>query len=176
LNQVTRILGIDPGFRLTGYGLIDTNGQASVYVAHGHIKNTADDPADRLRNIFSELRAVIARYEPDELAIEKVFVAKNADSALKLGQARSAAICATFDAEIPVFEYAARLVKQSITGKGSADKEQVQHMVRVLLSFNDDLSADESDALGIALCHAHSRNIEQLVPGAAAGRRRGGRR
>lgn len=163
---MVRIIGIDPGFRLTGYGVIDTDGQSSRYVAHGHVKNTADDPAERLKRIFSVMRDVIAEYQPHELAIEKVFVAKNADSALKLGQARSAAICASFEADIPVHEYAARLVKQSITGRGSADKEQVQHMVRVLLSYTGDLTHDESDALGIALCHAHNRSLNKLVAGA----------
>jgi crossover junction endodeoxyribonuclease RuvC len=169
LTQVVRILGIDPGFRLTGYGLIDTNGQESCYVAHGSIKNTSADPAARLKNIFSEVRQVIATYQPDELAIEKVFVAKNADSALKLGQARSAAICASFDTEISVHEYAPRLMKKSITGRGSADKEQVQHMVRVLLSYSDPLTLDESDALGLALCHAHTRAINSLLSSAVGG-------
>lgn len=164
-----RILGIDPGFRLTGYGLIDTNGQESVYVAHGSIKNTSVDPAVRLKNIFTEVRQVIATYQPDELAIEKVFVARNADSALKLGQARSAAICATFDTDMSVHEYAARLMKQSIAGRGSADKEQVQHMVRVLLSYADPLTLDESDALGLALCHANTRVLNTLLDGAAGG-------
>lgn len=169
MSAAVRILGIDPGFRLTGYGLIDTNGQQSVYVAHGSIKNTSADPAERLRNIFREMRAVIAKYQPDELSVEKVFVARNADSALKLGQARSAAICASFDADLPVHEYAPRLMKQSITGRGSADKEQVQHMVRVLLSYDGKLTLDESDALALALCHAHTRAISLLMQGANDG-------
>jgi crossover junction endodeoxyribonuclease RuvC len=170
LTQVVRILGIDPGFRLTGYGLIDTNGQESCYVAHGSIRNTSADPAVRLKNIFSEIRRIIDTYQPDELSIEKVFVAKNADSALKLGQARSAAICASFDSHVSVHEYAPRLMKQSITGRGSADKEQVQHMVRVLLSYKGSLTLDESDALGLALCHAHARSINNLLSDAAGGK------
>jgi len=166
---VVRILGIDPGFRLTGYGLIDTNGQKSVYVSHGHIRNTSAEPAGRLKNIFTHLQAVIADYQPDELAVEKVFVAKNADSALKLGQARSAAICASFEADLPVYEYAATLVKQSIAGKGSADKEQVQHMVQALLECKHNLTLDESDALAIALCHAHTRAMNELVGNSVGG-------
>jgi crossover junction endodeoxyribonuclease RuvC len=110
-----------------------------------------------LRNIFSELHTIISQYQPDEMSIEQVFVHRNADSALKLGQARSAAICATFSSKIPVFEYAARAVKQAIVGRGGADKEQVQHMVKILLQYEGEMGLDESDALGIALCHAHSR-------------------
>jgi crossover junction endodeoxyribonuclease RuvC len=115
------------------------------------------------------VQAIIAKYEPDEMAIEKVFVARNADSALKLGQARSAAICATFATAMTVHEYAPRLMKQSLTGRGSADKEQVQHMVRVLLSYDGKLSLDESDALGLALCHAHTRSLKRLIHRRAAG-------
>jgi len=166
MNRAVRILGIDPGFRVTGFGIIDTDGQSSRYVAHGNIKSTHDEPAERLKNIFSVVREVIAEYQPQELAIEKVFVAKNADSALKLGQARSAAMCATFESGIPVHEYAARLVKQSLTGRGGADKSQVEHMVRVLLSYSGALTNDEADALGIALCHAHTRSLNRLVQGA----------
>ena len=159
----TRVLGIDPGFRATGYGVVDTNGQESRHVACGVIKaGKLKDPADRLEMIFSEVGAIVSHYKPEELAIERVFVHKNADSALKLGQARSAAICATFGRDIPVFEYAAREVKQAITGKGSAAKEQVEHMVRILLNLGNELDGlenDASDALGIALCHAHSRAV-----------------
>ncbi len=168
MSEVVRILGVDPGFRVTGYGLIDTNGQQSVYVAHGSIRNTSNEPAVRLKHIFSELRKVIETYRPDELSIERVFVSRNADSALKLGQARSAAICATFDTPMSVHEYAPRLMKQSLTGRGSADKEQVQHMVRVLLSFDDTLTLDESDALGLALCHANTRALNSLLAGSTA--------
>jgi len=158
----TRILGIDPGFRVTGYGLIESNGQESRYISSGVIKAVVkDDPAERLEIIFNEVVSLVQRYEPTELAIERVFVHKNADSALKLGQARSAAICATFGSNIVVHEYAAREMKQAITGKGSAEKEQVQHMVKLLLSLDGKLPMDASDALGIALCHAHTRNMKQ---------------
>ena len=156
----TRVLGIDPGFRVTGYGILDTNGQQSRHVANGVIKTTQEESlAGRLAIIYREVGSLVEQHRPEELAIEQVFVAKNADSALKLGHARSAAICASFEYEIPVFEYAARQVKQAIVGKGGASKEQVQHMVRVLLSIDGALLMDASDALGIALCHAHSRTV-----------------
>ena len=159
-----RVLGIDPGIRVTGYGILDTNGQESRYVTAGIIKTAAiTDTAQRLRTIFTHTEALVAEHQPAELAIEKVFVARNADSALKLGQARAAAICATFKADVPVHEYAARQVKQAIVGKGSAGKEQVQHMVRVLLNLDKGLPLDASDALGIALCHAHMRATGLLI-------------
>jgi crossover junction endodeoxyribonuclease RuvC len=162
MRPSTRILGIDPGFRITGYGILDTSGQQSQHVASGFIKaSQADSVAGRLAIIFREVSKLVETHRPDELSIERVFVHKNVDSALKLGHARSAAICATFEHEIPVFEYAARQVKQAVVGKGSASKEQVQHMVRVLLSIDGVLQMDASDALGIALCHAHSRTLSQ---------------
>ena len=158
-----RILGIDPGFRVTGYGVIDTNGQESRYIASGVIRAVvAKEPAARLQIIFNEVGELVAQHAPAELAIERVFVHRNPDSALKLGQARAAAICATFDGSMTVHEYAAREVKQAIVGKGSAGKDQVQHMVRVLLNLGSELDGmemDASDALGIALCHAHTRTI-----------------
>ena len=158
----TRILGIDPGFRVTGYGVIDTNGQESRYVAAGVIKAVVkDDASERLEVIFNEVGELIAEHQPAEMSIERVFVHKNADSALKLGQARSAAICATFGNEMGVYEYAAREMKQAITGKGSAEKTQVQHMVKLLLNIDKDLTLDASDALGLALCHAHARDMKQ---------------
>jgi crossover junction endodeoxyribonuclease RuvC len=162
VRPATRILGIDPGYRVTGYGIIDTDGQQSQHVANGTIATDSKaDAARRLEVIFREVAALVEAYNPDELAVEKVFVAKNADSALKLGQARAAAICASFDRGLPVFEYAAREVKQAIVGKGGAAKDQVQHMVRVLLTLGADekLPMDASDALGIALCHAHTRTV-----------------
>ncbi|MGI9307973.1 MAG: crossover junction endodeoxyribonuclease RuvC [Gammaproteobacteria bacterium] len=152
-----RILGIDPGYRITGYAVIDSDGQQSQHVCNGVIRATTDDPAQRLRGIFERVAELIAEFAPQEMAVEKVFVARNADSALKLGQARAAAICASFGAEIKIAEYAARLVKQSIVGKGNADKSQVQHMVKALLQLEGDLAADAADALAIALCHAHMR-------------------
>ena len=165
----TRILGIDPGFRITGFGVIESNGQESRYITSGIVPAVkAEGTAARLRIIFSEVTALTAEYHPDELAIERVFVHRNADSALKLGQARAAAICATFEADIPVFEYAAREVKQAVVGKGGAQKDQVEHMVRILLNLDEPATADAADALGIALCHAHTRSSAQLLKEAMA--------
>ena len=156
----TRVLGIDPGFRVTGYGVLDTNGQQSRHIASGVISTLKEESvAGRLAIIFRSVGELVELHRPEELSIERVFVHKNADSALKLGHARSAAICASFEYDLPVFEYAARQVKQAIVGKGSASKDQVQHMVRVLLAIDGKLPMDASDALGIALCHAHSRTV-----------------
>jgi crossover junction endodeoxyribonuclease RuvC len=159
-----RVLGIDPGFRITGYGIIDTNGQESRHIASGVIQVAKiDSVAGRLERIFAAVGEIVEAYKPIELAVERVFVHKNVDSALKLGQARAAAICASFGRNIPVFEYAAREVKQAIVGRGGAGKEQVQHMVRVLLGMNAaiELPEDAADALGIALCHAHTRTLSK---------------
>ena len=159
-----RILGIDPGFRVTGYGVVDTNGQQSRYIASGVIPVAKiDSVAGRLERIFAAVNDIVETHQPTELAVERVFVHKNPDSALKLGQARAAAICASFGRNISVFEYAAREVKQAIVGRGAAGKDQVQHMVRVLLNVDAalELSEDAADALGIALCHAHTRTLQQ---------------
>jgi crossover junction endodeoxyribonuclease RuvC len=162
MRNWVRVLGIDPGYRVTGYGLIDTNGQESKYIAHGVIKaGTSPDTAQRLSAIFFAVNELVEQHQPAELSIERVFVHRNVDSALKLGQARAAAISATFGCKLSVHEYAAREVKQAIAGKGNATKDQVQHMVRVLLNLDSQLALEEdaSDALGIALCHAHTRTI-----------------
>ena len=150
-----RILGIDPGSRLTGYGIIEDSSQGYKYVASGSIHIKADYFPDRLKQIFDGILEIVDNYRPDQMAIEQVFMHKNADSALKLGQARGAAICAVQTRGMPVFEYAARQVKQAVVGKGAADKLQVQHMVKILLSIQGELSYDASDALGISICHAH---------------------
>ena len=150
-----RILGIDPGSRLTGYGIIEESARGYQYIASGCIRITADYFPDRLKQIFDGVLEVVDRYQPECMAIEQVFMHKNADSALKLGQARGAAICAVQTTGLPVFEYAARQVKQAIVGKGNADKLQVQHMVKILLSIQGALQIDASDALGIGICHAH---------------------
>ncbi len=150
-----RILGIDPGSRLTGYGIIDTKGREFVYIASGCIRIEADYFPDRLKQIFDGIVQIIGMYHPEQMAIEQVFLHKNADSALKLGQARGAAICAVQTQGLPVFEYAARQVKQAVVGKGNADKLQVQHMVKMLLQIQGELQIDASDGLGLALCHAH---------------------
>lgn len=152
---MTRILGIDPGSRVTGYGVVETTARGVRYVASGCIRLKSDEFPERLKQIFDGVSQVIELYQPQQMAIEQVFMHKNADSALKLGQARGAAICATLNRQLPVFEYAARQVKQALVGKGNADKHQVQHMVKILLSIQGDMQIDASDALAIGLCHSH---------------------
>ncbi len=154
----TIILGIDPGSVKTGYGVIAVQGQRHTHLDHGFVPVRGDSWGERLGCIFRQLRAVIAEHRPGEVAVEEVFMSKNAMSALKLGQARGAAICAAADADLPVSEYATRRVKQSIVGSGGASKEQVQHMVGVLLGLQQALQADAADALAVALCHAHWRS------------------
>jgi len=170
---MTRILGIDPGSRLTGYGVIDTDGQHARYVTSGCVRVTGSNLPDKLGLIFSELTALIAEFSPSELAIENVFMHRNADSALKLGQARGAAICAGVTRRLPVAEYAPREIKQAVVGKGGADKQQVQHMVRVLLNLNETPQADAADALAIALCHSYRQTSVARVSGSR--QLRGGR-
>jgi crossover junction endodeoxyribonuclease RuvC len=151
---MTIIIGIDPGSRHTGYGIIKVSGNENFHIASGCIHLTALTLPQRLQKIFLELQTVIQLHQPDEAAIEQVFMHDNPGSALKLGQARGAAIVAL---TIPVAEYSARQVKQAVVGHGAAKKEQVQHMVGRLLNLPDKLQADAADALAIAICHAHSR-------------------
>jgi len=158
-----RILGIDPGSRITGYGVIESRSQGSHYIASGSIRIKADSFPERLKQIFDGVSEVIALYQPQQMAIEQVFMHKNADSALKLGQARGAAICATLNNALPVYEYAARQVKQALVGKGNAEKAQVQHMVKILLNIQGKLQVDAGDALGICLCHSHYRETEKRL-------------
>jgi crossover junction endodeoxyribonuclease RuvC len=162
VKDTVRILGIDPGSRLTGFGIVDMQGNRIELVDCGAIA-TEGDHADRLRIIFAELRRLVAEHAPHEVAIERVFVHRNADSALKLGQARAAALCATFDADLPVYEYAARHIKKAVVGRGAAEKDQVQQMVRLLLGMRAVPQADAADALAAALCHAHEREARQLI-------------
>jgi crossover junction endodeoxyribonuclease RuvC len=170
---MARILGIDPGSRLMGYGLIDSDGSASRYVASGCLKVTGNSLSDKLGLIFRELSELIGAYRPHQLAIESVFMHRNADSALKLGQARGAAICAAVCNDLPVSEYAPREIKQAVVGKGGADKQQVQHMVCVLLNLSRTPQADAADALAIALCHSYQQHALRRVSGASGVR--GGR-
>jgi crossover junction endodeoxyribonuclease RuvC len=151
-----RILGIDPGSRLTGFGIIDVGGDQAIAVQHGVIKAGTGEFPERLGIIFAGISDLIDEYQPGEMAIETVFVSRNAGSALKLGQARGAAICAAISRGLPVSEYAPRSVKQAIVGRGGADKVQVQHMVMVLLQLQDKLQEDAADALAVALCHQHT--------------------
>lgn len=151
------ILGIDPGSRITGYGVINAQGHHVEYVASGCIR-IADAPLpDKLGQVFKGISEIIERYQPQECAIEQVFMAKNADSALKLGQARGAAIVASTHCGIEVHEYAARLVKQAVVGSGAADKGQIQMMVSRILSLPGLPQVDAADGLAIALCHAYTR-------------------
>jgi crossover junction endodeoxyribonuclease RuvC len=162
-----RILGIDPGSRLTGFGVLDCAGDSATYVASGSVNSIRGDFPERLRMIFRSVREIVAEYQPDAVAVESVFMHRNAASALKLGQARSAAICATFELEVDVFEYAPREIKQAIAGTGAASKCQVQHMVCRLLKLEGEPSADAADALAAALCHAHQRRLNRQVRTAA---------
>lgn len=157
---MTIIIGIDPGSRRTGYGVIRLEGNRHIYLASGHLNLLSYPAAERLRQIFLGLQEIIEIYKPHEAAIEQVFMKENVNSALKLGQARGAAIVAL---SIPVAEYSARQVKKSVVGNGAADKEQVQYMVKRLLNLSQNLQADAADALAIALCHAHIRGREKLL-------------
>lgn len=164
-----RILGIDPGSRLTGFGVIDFRGDAASYVASGTIKSIDGDFPDRLRQIFETVGRIVEEYRPDIVSVESVFMHKNAGSALKLGHARSAALCATFAYEAEVFEYAPREIKQAIVGTGSATKEQVQHMIVSMLNLDGVPSPDAADALAAALCHGHQRRIRAQLGNIVAG-------
>ena len=151
-----RILGIDPGSRVTGYGVIDSNGVTSRHVSSGCIRTENEDFSSRLGEIFLGIQEVIRAEKPDEVAVEQVFVARNPSSALKLGHARGAAVTAVVTLGLTVAEYTPRAVKKALVGTGAAEKEQVQHMIRLLLGVSGKMGLDESDALAIALCHAHS--------------------
>lgn len=166
------VLAIDPGSRRTGFGVIDVSSTKPRYITSGCINllKLPDMPA-RLDAIFSHIQDICAQVQPTEFAIEQVFLGRNADSALKLGHARGAAIVAAMQAGLPVYEYAARQVKQSIVGKGSADKAQVQHMVTALLNLPGTPQEDAADALAIALCHAHYRQSFARLGSAVQARR-----
>lgn len=154
-----RILGIDPGSRFTGFGVVDFLHDTPAYVASGTIRSVQGAFPDRLRAIFTAVGGIVAEHRPDVVAVETVFMARNAASALKLGQARSAALCATFGHDVAVVEYAPREIKQAVVGNGGASKEQVQHMVVSLLKLDGQPAADAADALAAALCHGHQRRL-----------------
>jgi crossover junction endodeoxyribonuclease RuvC len=157
-----RILGLDPGSRRTGFGLIESRGTTLVAIAHGCLNVAHATPAARLRLIFEGLQALMAEHAPAEVAVERVFVSRNVDSALKLGQARGAALCA-IPQGVPVFEYAPRAVKLAVVGSGAAEKFQVAHMMRTLLALTERPGADAADALAVAVCHAHARTLAVLA-------------
>ncbi len=157
-----RILGIDPGSQITGFGIVDVMGGRPVAVQWGSIR-TSGEHAARLRKIFLDLKDIVREHRPVEIAVERVFMNRNADSALKLGQARAAAICATFESDVPIYEYSARHIKKAVAGHGGAEKEQVQRMVRLLLGVRADIPPDAADALAAAICHAHERGTQALL-------------
>jgi crossover junction endodeoxyribonuclease RuvC len=148
------VLGIDPGSARTGFGILDSVGTRLIYVASGVIRTTGGEFADRLCEIFRAVQSIVAEYQPQEIAIERVFVNRNADSALKLGQARGAAICGTADSNASVFEYAPREIKLAVVGSGRAEKAQVQLMMKNILKLQNVVAADAADALAAAVCHA----------------------
>jgi crossover junction endodeoxyribonuclease RuvC len=157
-----RVLGIDPGSQITGFGIVDIAGNRTTAVEWGSIR-TGGEHSERLRSIFTALGQIVREYRPAEIAIERVFLSRNADSALKLGQARAAAICATFEANVPIFEYSARHIKKAVVGSGGAEKDQVQRMVQMILGLSDPLAADAADALAAAICHANQRSMHSAL-------------
>ena len=163
--MTVRILGIDPGSQRTGVGIIDVD--AGGRISHVHhqpiVLLVADNFPQRLKVLLDELDALITRFAPQEVAIEKVFMARNPDSALKLGQARGAAMCAAVLRDLPIHEYAAKEVKLAVVGKGGADKVQVQHMMGVMLNLHGKIQADAADALAVAVKHAHVRATAQRI-------------
>ncbi|MEJ6593334.1 MAG: crossover junction endodeoxyribonuclease RuvC [SAR86 cluster bacterium] len=166
------ILGIDPGSRVTGFGLIDSQGSRQVYVASGCIRTDAKaDLAGKLVEIFAGVTEIIQQYNPQEMAIEKVFMAKSASSALTLGQARGVALVAGANLGLAVFEYEARKIKQAVVGTGAAEKSQVQHMVQTLLKLPAQPQQDAADALAIALCHINTQQNLSRIAGANSFRR-----
>ncbi|MCL1142600.1 crossover junction endodeoxyribonuclease RuvC [Shewanella gaetbuli] len=150
------ILGVDPGSRITGYGLIECVGRKQTYIGSGCIRTQSDELPLRLQQIYAGLTEIIKQYQPEQFAIERVFMAKNADSALKLGQARGAAIVAATCANLPVAEYSATQIKSAVVGTGRAQKAQVQHMITQLLKLPAAPQADAADALAVAMCHYHT--------------------
>jgi crossover junction endodeoxyribonuclease RuvC len=157
-----RVLGLDPGSQRTGYGIIDCRGSAERHVASGCVDVVGHDMVVRLQRIYAAVTALVAEHRPDSVAIERVFVHRNPDSALKLGQARGVALCAAASLGASVYEYAPRAIKMAVTGYGAAAKPQVAQMVRTLLLLETRLAADAADALAAALCHAQTRRLGAL--------------
>jgi len=166
-----RVIGIDPGSRITGYGVVDTDGFRHRYVTSGFIQIKADTLGEKLGIIFREVSRIVIDWKPESMAIEQVFVKHNVDSALKLGQARGAAICAAVQAELQIGEYSPRAIKKAVVGSGAADKQQIQQMIQRLLGLDELPQNDEADALAIAICHAH--HIKIRATGISTGTRRG---
>ncbi|KWH54087.1 crossover junction endodeoxyribonuclease RuvC [Burkholderia cepacia] len=162
-----RILGIDPGLRVTGFGIIDVSGHRLAYVASGVIRTPTADLATRLGTIFQGVSTIVREHAPDQAAIEKVFVNVNPQSTLLLGQARGAAICGLVAGGLPVAEYTALQLKQAVVGYGRATKTQMQEMVTRLLNLSGQPGSDAADALGMAICHAHSGDTLSTLGGLA---------
>lgn len=165
-----RVLGIDPGSRTTGFAVIDTDGHRSARVDSGCIRVGEQPWPDRLWLIFDRVSAIVAEYRPHEMAVEQLIFARDPTAALKIGQARGAVLCAGLKGGVTVHEYSPKSVKLAVVGTGGAEKSQVQHMVRVLLSLSEHPAEDEADALAIALCHAHSMGIPARKRAAASWR------
>lgn len=176
---MTRILGVDPGSRKTGFGIIAVDGQKICHIINGRLMVGDGGFPERLKHIFEGLTDIIERYKPDMMAIEKVFLHKNPDSALKLGQARGAAICAGVSQNLKVYEYTATQIKKAVIGNGHAKKQQVQYMVSAILSLADAPDEDAADALACAVTHAHHApvggKINSKLPAGMRTSRRGGR-
>ncbi len=158
-----RILGIDPGSRRTGLGFITAHQGVVRHLHHGIVQTFDENFPLRLKDIFDGVTLAIAQFKPDEVGIETVFLSKNPQSALKLGQARGAAICACVNAGLPVSEYAPKHIKNAVVGTGGADKSQVQYMVGILLTLQGQLQADAADALAVAITHAHMREAHERL-------------
>lgn len=174
-----RVVGIDPGSRITGYGVVELDGPRVVHIDNGCIRVGGGEFPQRLADIHAGIREVIERHRPApgedfEMAVEQVFMHRNASSALKLGHARGIALLAGVQNGMPVHEYTPTRIKQAVSGRGHADKEQVQHMVRMLLGLSEALAADAADALAVALCHANSRALAALSGDAVPSTRRRG--
>ena len=152
-------MGIDPGSRTTGYGLVEKAGRELRMVEGGYLSLGSQPLPDRLGEIFTQITALIREFDPDVMCIEQVFMAKNAKSALTLGQARGAAVCAGVNSHLPIFEYSAKQIKLAVVGKGAAKKEQVQYMVRLMLKLSENPQTDMADALACAICHLHTHQV-----------------
>jgi crossover junction endodeoxyribonuclease RuvC len=165
------ILGIDPGSRKCGYGVINTVGTRLEYVASGVIRIETLEFAARLQAIFENISQIITEYQPQVAAVEEVFMGKSASSALKLGHARGAAMVACTNCKVEVFEYATRKIKQAVVGTGVAEKEQMQHMIKTLLKLSEVPGEDAADALSVAVCHAHTQHTLIRLAGVRSSRR-----
>jgi crossover junction endodeoxyribonuclease RuvC len=169
-SPMSRILGIDPGSRITGYGVVDMVSGRARHVASGSLKLPEVEIPERLLALFDLLSTVIEAHRPEEVAIEKIFFHKNAASALVLGQARGVALLVAARLILPIHEYSPTTIKQAVVGRGHADKAQVQHMVRLLLSLPENPAPDAADALAVALCHGHTRATVARIPGVSGTR------